>query len=32
MTVTPGNHNAITTQLGDQGLGQQPWWVSSGWS
>ena len=27
MTVTPGNHNAITTQLGDQGLGQQPWWV-----
>jgi uncharacterized Zn finger protein len=23
MTVTP----AITTQLGDQGLGQQPWWV-----
>ena len=27
MTSTPGNHNAITTQLGDQGLGQQPWWV-----
>ena len=27
MTITPGNHNAITTQLGDQGLGQQPWWV-----
>jgi uncharacterized Zn finger protein len=27
MTLTPGNHNAITTQLGDQGLGQQPWWV-----
>ena len=27
MTVTPGNHNAITTQLGDQGLGQLPWWV-----
>ena len=27
MTTTPGNHNAITTQLGDQGLGQQPWWV-----
>ena len=24
MTITP---NAITTQLGDQGLGQQPWWV-----
>ena len=24
MTTTP---NAITTQLGDQGLGQQPWWV-----
>ncbi|MEY4297439.1 MAG: hypothetical protein RLZZ423_618, partial [Cyanobacteriota bacterium] len=23
----PGNHNGITTQLGDQGLGQQPWWV-----
>ena len=23
MTVTP----SITTQLGDQGLGQQPWWV-----
>ncbi|MFM8673880.1 MAG: SWIM zinc finger family protein, partial [Vulcanococcus sp.] len=27
MTITPGNHNGITTQLGDQGLGQQPWWV-----
>jgi len=28
MTITPGNHNgAITTQLGEQGLGQQPWWV-----
>ena len=27
MTITPGNHNDITTQLGDQGLGQQPWWV-----
>ena len=25
MTITPAN--AITTQLGDQGLGQQPWWV-----
>jgi uncharacterized Zn finger protein len=24
MTSTP---NGITTQLGDQGLGQQPWWV-----
>jgi uncharacterized Zn finger protein len=24
MTITP---NGITTQLGDQGLGQQPWWV-----
>jgi uncharacterized Zn finger protein len=24
MTITP---NAISTQLGDQGLGQQPWWV-----
>ena len=27
MTITPGNANGITTQLGDQGLGQQPWWV-----
>jgi len=27
MTVTPGNNSAITTQLGQQGLGQQPWWV-----
>ena len=27
MTLSPGNHNGITTQLGDQGLGQQPWWV-----
>ena len=27
MTVTPGNNAAITTQLGQQGLGQQPWWV-----
>ena len=27
MTLTPGHHHAITTQLGDQGLGQQPWWV-----
>jgi len=27
MTITPSNHNGITTQLGDQGLGQQPWWV-----
>ncbi|WP_411870058.1 SWIM zinc finger family protein [Vulcanococcus limneticus] len=26
MTSTPSN-NGITTQLGDQGLGQQPWWV-----
>jgi uncharacterized Zn finger protein len=25
MTITPGN--TITTQLGDQGLSQQPWWV-----
>ncbi|MCP9808181.1 SWIM zinc finger family protein [Cyanobium sp. HWJ4-Hawea] len=25
MTTSP--HNPITTQLGDQGLGQQPWWV-----
>ena len=24
MNATP---NSITTQLGDQGLGQQPWWV-----
>jgi uncharacterized Zn finger protein len=24
MTVSNGT---ITTQLGDQGLGQQPWWV-----
>jgi len=27
MTITPGTPNGITTQLGDQGLGQQPWWV-----
>jgi uncharacterized Zn finger protein len=27
MTITPGSANGITTQLGDQGLGQQPWWV-----
>ena len=27
MTFTPATANAITTQLGDQGLGQQPWWV-----
>jgi uncharacterized Zn finger protein len=27
MTITPGTANGITTQLGDQGLGQQPWWV-----
>ena len=27
MTATPGNTAAITTQLGQQGLGQQPWWV-----
>ena len=26
MTLSPSN-NGITTQLGDQGLGQQPWWV-----
>ena len=25
MTISPSN--PITTQLGDQGLGQQPWWV-----
>ena len=25
MTLTP--HNPITTQLGSDGLGQQPWWV-----
>ena len=24
---TTGNNAAITTQLGQQGLGQQPWWV-----
>ncbi len=24
---TTGNSNGITTQLGQQGLGQQPWWV-----
>ena len=30
MTLTPSSFNSngpITTQLGDQGLGQQPWWV-----
>lgn len=29
MTISsPGSANPITTQLGDQGLGQQPWWVA----
>jgi hypothetical protein len=26
MTLSPSN-NVITTQLGDQGQDQQPWWV-----
>ncbi|WP_115019811.1 SWIM zinc finger family protein [Synechococcus sp. UW140] len=26
MTITPSNHG-INTSLGDEGLGQQPWWV-----
>lgn len=27
MTLTPSPNNGITTQLGSEGLGQQPWWV-----
>jgi hypothetical protein len=28
MTLTPTTYaSAINTQLGDQGLAQQPWWV-----
>ena len=27
MTTSNGSPNANTTAIGDEGLGQQPWWV-----